>query len=141
MSAGAIITAIVLAALPRALTLRLRWIVFAALGLAGTIALTFSDTVPGIAVALFLSGCGIGAVLVSLFSLGSEEAPAGRSTTVLTTLQSSIVVGQALSTAASGLVAETWGAPAGFAIAALSTTLLMLLGILYALRCRSTSTT
>jgi MFS family permease len=140
MSAGAIITAIVLATLPRALTLRMRWIVFAALGLAGTLALASSSTVPAMAVALFFSGCGIGAVLVSLFSLGSEEAPAGRSTTVLTTLQSSIVVGQALSTAGSGLVAEMWGASAGFAVAVLSTTLLMLLGILYALRCRSTST-
>jgi MFS family permease len=141
MSAGAIITAIVLAMLPRAMTLRLRWIAFATLGLAGTIALASSSTVPVMASALFVSGCGIGAVLVSLFSLGSEEAPVGRSTTVLTTLQSSIVVGQALSTAGSGLVAETWGASAGFTVAVLSTTLLMLLGILYALRCRSTSTT
>jgi hypothetical protein len=85
-------------------------------------------------VALLLSGVGIGAVLVSLFSLGTNAAPEGRSTTVLTTLQSTLVVGQALATAAAGLVAQSHGATAGFAISVAAVVALVALAAFYRLR-------
>lgn len=118
MSAGAIVVAVSVAALPPRFSLPARWLTFAALGLIGAFALLLADTLLATLVALFLSGCGIGAVLVVLFSLGTEAAPAGRSTTVLTTLQSTLVVGQALATAVGGFVAQTFGATAGYGITA-----------------------
>jgi hypothetical protein len=91
-------------------------------------------SVGAILVALLLSGVGIGAVLVSLFSLGTNAAPEGRSTTVLTTLQSTLVVGQALATAAAGLVAQSHGATAGFAISVAAVVALVALAAFYRLR-------
>jgi MFS family permease len=131
MSVGAIVVAVSVAALPRGFTLSARWVAFAALGLAGAVALAAASTLWGVLIALFLSGCGIGAVLVALFSLGAEAAPAGRSTTVLTTLQSTLVVGQALATAGGGLVAQASGAAAGFWITAGITAALVLLAGVY----------
>jgi MFS family permease len=137
MSAGAIVVAISVAALPRGFTLPARWLAFAALGLAGAIALAAASSLWSVLIALFLSGCGIGAVLVALFSLGAEAAPAGRATTVLTTLQSTLVVGQALASAAGGLIAQADGAAAGFWITAAMTALLVVLAAGYSWRFRS----
>ncbi|GAA3881648.1 MFS transporter [Leifsonia kafniensis] len=131
MSVGAIVVAVSVAALPRRFTLPARWIAFGGLGLVGAIALLLADSLIATLVALFLSGCGIGAVLVVLFSLGAEAAPAGRSTTVLTTLQSTLVVGQALATAAGGLVAQEFGSAAGYGITAASAVMLVALAMLY----------
>lgn len=116
MSAGAIVVAVSAAAMPKSFSFTMRWAVFAALGLVGVIGMTMATDVIALALALFLSGCGIGAVLVTLFSLGAQAAPHGRSTTVLTTLQSSLVVGQALATAAVGIVAAAHGATVGFLV-------------------------
>lgn len=139
MSVGAIVVAVSVAALPPRFTLPARWIAFAALGLVGAITLLLADSLIATLVALFLSGCGIGAVLVALFSLGAAAAPAGRSTTVLTTLQSTLVVGQALATAAGGFVAQSFGATAGYAITAGLAVGLVALAGLYRWRCDVTS--
>ena len=114
MSAGAIIVAVGAAALPRRFTLGARWAVFAAMGLAGAVVLALSDSVPLAVIGLFLSGCGVGALLVVLFSFGAIAAPPGRATTVLTTMQSALIVGQAAAAAAGGLVAQTYGPATGF---------------------------
>ena len=102
MSAGAIIVAVGAAALPRRFTLGARWVVFAAIGLVGAAVLALSDSVPLAVLGLFLSGCGVGALLVVLFSFGALAAPPGRATTVLTTMQSALIVGQAVAAAAGG---------------------------------------
>jgi MFS family permease len=118
MSAGAIVVALIVAALPARFTLPARWLLFAVIGLAGAGVMVLSGSIPAIVVGLALAGCGIGAVLVTLFSLGAAEAPAGRTTTVLTALQSTLVVGQALVTAACGVLVEATDAAAGFAVTA-----------------------
>lgn len=125
MSAGAIVVAIGAAALPRRFTLPARWTVFAVVGFAGSAALAVSDSVPLAVLGLFLCGCGVGAMLVVLFSLGADAAPPGRATTVLTTLQSTLVVGQAAAAAGGGAVAASFGATAGFTI-----TVALILGLL-----------
>lgn len=114
MSAGAIVVAIGAAALPRRWALGARWAAFAVIGAAGAIVLALSGSVPVLLTGLVLSGCGVGALLVVLFSLGASAAPAGRTTTVLTTLQSSLVVGQAIASAVVGGVAQAAGAATGF---------------------------
>jgi len=134
MSVGAILVAVSVVALPRGFTLPSRWVAFGLVGLAGTVALACATSIGGMIVALLLSGVGIGAVLVSLFSLGTNAAPEGRSTTVLTTLQSTLVVGQAFATAAAGLVAQAHGATAGFAITVAVVIALVVLAAVYRLR-------
>ncbi len=131
MSVGAIVVAASVAALPRRFTLQERWIAFAALGLVGAITLSSASTFWGLLAGLFVSGCGIGAVLVALFSLGAEFAPPGRSTTVLTTLQSTLVVGQALATALGGLIVQAKGAAYGFWVTAAVTALMVVLALVY----------
>jgi len=130
MSAGAIVTALGVAALPARVTLRRRWTAFGLVALVGTTTLALSASIELILVALFLSGCGVGAVLVALFSLGAGSAPEGRTATVLTTLQSTLVVGQALVTGIAGAVAETDGANTAFAIAASASLLLTALSVI-----------
>lgn len=132
MSAGAILVALILAVAPPRMSLHSRWAVFASIGAIGTGALVFAPTVGMAAIALFASGCGIGAVLVALFSLGTKAAPAGRSTTVLTTLQSTLVVGQALATALGGLVAQAHGSAAGYLITFGAAISLLVVAALYA---------
>lgn len=117
MSVGAIVFVVGVAALPQRFGLGLRWPVFVIVGIAGCIVLASASALPGLIAGLALSGCGIGAALVTLFSLGAVSAPTGRVTTVLTALQSTLVVGQALATAAGGLLVEGTSAAAGFVLA------------------------
>ncbi|MBN9239674.1 MAG: hypothetical protein BGO97_08245 [Micrococcales bacterium 70-64] len=116
MSVGAIAVAVGVAALPARFTLMARWAAFGAVAIAGSVVLAAASTVPGAVVGLFLSGAGVGAVLVALFSLGERAAPAGRTTTVLTTLQSTLVLGQAAATAGCGMLVQASGAGAGYAV-------------------------
>jgi hypothetical protein len=134
------VVAISVAALPGGFTLPARWIAFAALGLAGTLALAAASSIWSVLIALLVSGCGIGAVLVALFSLGADAALPGRSTTALTTLQSALVVGQALATAGGGLVAQSFGAGAGFLLTAGITAALVVLAAVYRWRYSSAAT-
>jgi MFS family permease len=114
MSLGAIVVALMVAALPARFALVARWPVFGILAVAGCGLLATSPTITGVVIALAVSGCGVGAVLVTLFSLGAAAAPDGRSTTVLTALQSTLVVGQALVTAGCGALVDAAGSAAGF---------------------------
>lgn len=114
MSVGAIAVALAVATFPAWFPLPLRWLVFAIVGLAGCAVLALAGSIPAVSAGLVLAGCGIGAVLVTLFSLGAQAAPPGRTTTVLTALQSTLVVGQAIVTAAGGALVEATDAAAGF---------------------------
>lgn len=118
MSLGAIAIALGTALIPRGFGLRARWIVFGVVALAACTGLLVVGTAPAVAAVLALAGVGVGATLVGIFSLGALAAPAGRSTTVLTTLQSALVVGQALAGAVGGALAGGLGATAGFGLAA-----------------------
>lgn len=133
MSVGAIAIAIVAGALPRRFALPDRWLTFTVLAAGGVGALILVGGVAGAALALLVAGCGVGAVLVTLFSIGAAEAPAGRTTTVLTVLQSSLTVGQALVLAVVGLVVERAGSGAGFLLALAAVGILGGLGIGYRL--------
>jgi MFS family permease len=116
MSAGAILVAVGVAALPERFTLNARWAVLGALAIVGAVVLASATSIAGAVLGLFLSGTGVGAVLVSLFSLGERAAPHGRTTTVLTTLQSTLVVGQALALAGCGALVQVRGPGAGYAV-------------------------
>lgn len=132
MSVGAIAIAIALMAMPAGVSLSLRWLAGSAMAVAGVAALTTTEELAFVALALFIAGCGVGASLVALFSLGASVAPSDRTNTVLVTLQSSLVVGQAVLTATSGLIAESTGATAVFGVGAALA--IVLLGLAFAYR-------
>jgi MFS family permease len=135
MSAGAILVAITMAALPSRFGLASRWVVFAVVALVGAGTLAGSSGLQLALVGLFISGAGVGAALVALFSMGALAAPEGRSTTVLTTLQSTLVVGQALATAACGTLVQYAGATAGYLVTvALALSLVLLAVVVRATR-------
>jgi hypothetical protein len=129
LSVGSVIFAVVMAVLPSRFSLRSRWVVFGAVVLGAAISLPFLTTLPMMGVMLIVAGCGVGAVLVSLFSLAAEGAPAGRSTTVMTMMAGALVVGQAIFTAIGGAVAEASGSQLGFVVTVATAATLVLLAL------------
>ncbi|HKP05831.1 MAG TPA: MFS transporter [Microbacterium sp.] len=110
MGIGSAALALGVALFPARFTLRARWLTFAAILVAGTIALPFVGSVGGIAICLLIIGVGIGPTLVTQYSLAAAFSPRGRSATVMTMLGSAIVVGQSAASALTGLVADATGA-------------------------------
>lgn len=110
MGIGSAALALGVALFPARFTLTARWLVFAMVLVAGTVALPFVDSVAAITVCLLVIGIGIGPTLVTQYSLAAARSPLGRSATVMTMLGSAVVVGQSAASALTGLIAETAGA-------------------------------
>lgn len=110
MGIGSAALALGVALFPARFTLTARWLVFAVVLVAGTVALPFVDSVAAITVCLLVIGIGIGPTLVTQYSLAAARSPLGRSATVMTMLGSAVVVGQSAASALTGLIAETAGA-------------------------------
>ncbi|MDT0144808.1 MFS transporter [Microbacterium sp. PRC9] len=110
MGIGSAALALGVALFPARFTLRARWLTFASILVAGTIALPFVGSIGAIATCLLVIGVGIGPTLVSQYSLAAAFSPRGRSATVMTMLGSAIVVGQSAASALTGLVADAAGA-------------------------------
>ncbi|MFJ4220137.1 MFS transporter [Curtobacterium luteum] len=106
MGIGSAALALGSAAFPRAFGLGWRWLVFGVVLLGGAVAFAHADSVVAVALVLGVMGIGIGPTLVTQYSLGSERAPVGRSATTMTILGSAVIVGQSLSSAVTGAVAE-----------------------------------
>jgi len=109
MGIGSAALALGVALFPARFTLRARWLTFASILVAGTIALPFVGSIGAIAICLLVIGVGIGPTLVSQYSLAAAFSPRGRSATVMTMLGSAIVVGQSAASALTGLVADAAG--------------------------------
>ncbi|WP_137845841.1 MFS transporter [Microbacterium sp. 2FI] len=110
MGIGSAALALGVALFPARFTLSARWLTFAAIIVAGTLALPFVGSVAAITVALLIIGVGIGPTLVTQYSLAAARSPQGRSATVMTMLGSAIIVGQSAASAITGLIAENGGA-------------------------------
>ncbi|MET3708139.1 MFS transporter [Arthrobacter sp. UYEF6] len=117
MSIGSVITAVLIIFAPARFTLHARWLIFAGLTAAAATALVFAPTITAAALALAAAGAGVGVTIVTLFSIANERTPRGRTTTVMTMMAGSLVVGQALFTAVGGIFSESWGSMSGFALA------------------------
>lgn len=109
MGIGSAALALGVALFPARFSLRARWLTFAAILVAGTVALPFVDSVGAIAICLLVIGVGIGPTLVTQYSLAAAFSPRGRSATVMTMLGSAVVVGQSAASALTGVVAEAAG--------------------------------
>ena len=112
MGIGSAALALGVALFPARFTLTARWVVFAGILTAGTLALPFATSVAAMTLCLLVIGIGIGPTLVTQYSLAAARSPLGRSATVMTMLGSAIVVGQSAASALTGLLAEASGASA-----------------------------
>lgn len=110
MGIGSAALALGVALFPARFSLSARWLTFAAVLVAGALALPLVDSVTGMAVCLLVIGVGIGPTLVTQYSLAAAFSPRGRSATVMTMLGSGVVVGQSAASAVTGVVADTLGA-------------------------------
>ena len=110
MGIGSAALALGVALFPARFSLSARWLTFAAVLVAGALALPLVDSVTGMALCLLVIGVGIGPTLVTQYSLAAAFSPRGRSATVMTMLGSGVVVGQSAASAVTGVVADTLGA-------------------------------
>lgn len=113
---GSAVFAIAAALLPARFSLRSRWLVSALLAVAGGALLWRAGTTGELLVGLAVMGIGVGPLLVTLYSLGAELSPLGRSATVMTLLGSGIMVGQSCAAALTGLVAGVAGTSAALSV-------------------------
>lgn len=127
MGIGSAVFALGVVLLPERFPMRARWLLFAVVALAGAAALPFVDSIPVMAVVLMVTGFGIGPVLVTLFSLTSVRSPRGRATTVMTLVSGGVILGQSLSSAITGAVADASGHSTAFVLVVAATAMLVLL--------------
>lgn len=106
MGIGSTILALSVAAFSPRFALWARWLAFASIMLGAALLYAQSASVSSAVVALAIAGFGIGPTIVTLYSLASERSPGGRSATTMTLLGSGVIVGQSLSSAITGEVAE-----------------------------------
>ncbi|MCT9820940.1 MFS transporter [Microbacterium sp. W1N] len=139
MGIGSAALALAVAALPDRFSLRLRWLVFAAVLLLGAVGYTASASVGTVTVWLLLMGLGVGPTLVTLFSLAGRRAPAGRTATTMTLLGSALTLAQALASAVTGWVAEDVSLTVAMALPAAAALLVLIFGGANALAERRTA--
>ncbi|MGY1858489.1 MFS transporter [Modestobacter sp. SYSU DS0290] len=132
MGIGSAALALGSAAFPARFSQRARWLVFGSLLLAAAVAYASARSVLALVVALAVLGCGIGPTLVSQYSLAARFSPLGRSATTMTMLGSAVVVGQAVASAATGLVVDRLGAEAGLLLPAVAAAIVVAAGVAHA---------
>jgi hypothetical protein len=137
MGIGSAALALGVALFPARFSLAARWLTFAAILVAGAVALPFVDSVAAIAVCLLVIGVGIGPTLVTQYSLAAGFSPHGRSATVMTMLGSAVVVGQSAASALTGIVGETAGAGAALVAPLLAAAVVLAAGIWNAIASRT----
>ncbi len=129
MSIGSVVTAILIIFAPARFPLHARWFIFGGIAAVAGASLMLVSSVAAMAVVLAAAGAGIGVAIVTLFSIANERTPKGRTTTVMTTMASALIVGQALFTAFGGVISEMYGSRPGFALAAGAALALALLSL------------
>src|SRR5699024_8434538 len=83
---------------------------------------------PIIVVAVLLMGSAIGPSLVTLFSLAAERSPRGRSATVMSMAGSAIIVGQSVSSAINGVLADVEGTATAMAVPVAASAVVLIAG-------------
>jgi MFS family permease len=109
MGATSALAAITVGRLPRRFPVALRWLVFAAGMTAVALVMPHVPSLVGVAVCFMIVGVAVGAGLVTIFTIGADAAPAGRLATTMTLLSSGIIIGQGISVAVVGGVADAAG--------------------------------
>lgn len=128
MGVGSAILALSVVLLPERFTFTARWLVFGSLALAGSIVMHFVSAPLDVVLPLVIMGCGIGPALVTLYSIASDVAPFGRTTTVMAMMSTGVVVGQSGSSALTGAIIDRFSYFEGFHMITVATALLVCLG-------------
>lgn len=136
MGIGSAALALGVALFPARFSLSARWLTFAAVLVAGALALPLVDSVTGMALCLLVIGVGIGPTLVTQYSLAAAFSPRGRSATVMTMLGSGVVVGQSAASAVTGIVADTLGASVALLAPAVAAAVVLGAGVVNAAAAR-----
>ncbi|MFD4991454.1 MFS transporter [Cellulosimicrobium cellulans] len=132
MGVGSAATALSVVALPRRWGLRSRWISFAAGLVAGTIALVVaaaSGSLTAVVVAVAVTGLFVGPVMVTVFTVAGERAPAGRTASAMTLVASANVVGVAIGASGGGALADAVSTTSAFALPVVAAVLLVATGV------------
>jgi len=125
MGIGSAALALGSAALPTRFSLRARWLAFGTLLLTAALLFALARSEAALLAALAVLGCGVGPTVVSQYSLGAQLSPAGRSATTMTMLGSAVVVGQAVASAVTGIVTDSFGANTALALPSLAAALVV----------------
>ncbi len=136
MGLSSALAALSVAYWPRRFGHTARWIASAAAMAVAAAALALPDSIGAMVLVLLALGLFVGPTMVTIFSIGSEVAPAHRLGTVMTLLASGIVAGTAIGSALAGTLAETGGAAGAAAVPASAAGVLLLLGVLSAVALR-----
>lgn len=136
MGIGSAALALGVALFPARFSLSARWLTFAAVLVAGALALPLVDSVTGMALCLLVIGAGIGPTLVTQYSLAAAFSPRGRSATVMTMLGSGVVVGQSAASAVTGIVADALGASVALLAPAVAAAVVLGAGVVNAAAAR-----
>nr|WP_272902511.1 MFS transporter [Brevibacterium daeguense] len=129
MGVGSALCALGVVLLPERFTFVARWLVFSGLAVAGSLLLIPAEGLGLVVPSLLIMGCGIGPCLVTLYSIASEVAPPGRTTTVMAMMSTGVVVGQSASSAATGAIVDLAGYREGFFVAIAALSLLLVLAL------------
>ncbi|MCO7272197.1 MFS transporter [Cellulosimicrobium cellulans] len=132
MGVGSAVTALSVVALPRRWGLRSRWITFAAGLVAGTVALILaaaSGSLTAVVVAVAATGLFVGPVMVTVFTVAGERAPAGRTASAMTLVASANVVGVAVGASGGGALADAVSTTTAFWLPVVAAVLLVATGV------------
>ncbi|WP_349829156.1 MFS transporter [Brevibacterium litoralis] len=127
---GSATCAMLVPLLPLRFGMSARWIVFAGLMVLGAVPTVTADpSLTFLVVSLLIGGCGVGPALVTMFSIASRVAPFGRTTTVMASMSTGLVVGQAISSWLTGTAIDLFGPHTGFVVTLGATICLVLFGV------------
>ncbi|MDP5228697.1 MULTISPECIES: MFS transporter [Arthrobacter] len=132
MGLSSAVVALSIAAWPERFGHGARWVTCAALLVIGSALFLLPLDLGTVIPVLLVLGMAVGPMMVTVFAIGAQVAPAGRLSTVMTALSSGIVAGTALGYAVAGAAAQWGGSHPAFLVPGVASVLLVLLGVLAA---------
>lgn len=130
MGATSAVAAITVGRLPAGFALHARWVLGASVMLVAGLVLWSAPQLPVIIGVFVVVGAAVGATLVTMFTVGAESAPAGRLATTMAMLSSGVTIGQGVTVAVVGAVAEAVGPGSVFASVAVASGALLVVALL-----------
>ncbi len=125
-AAGSFIVGLVIGALNLVMPLQRQLAIAVTVIALTTLPLLFADTVPLLALAVFVSGLAISPTFITAFGLIERRVPAAMLTEGVTWVMTGIGIGMALGAFASGWVVDNFGAQSGFWVSVAAGTLSLL---------------
>ncbi|MFJ3956992.1 MFS transporter [Arthrobacter sp. NPDC090010] len=132
MGLSSAVVALSIAAWPERFTHGARWVSCAVLLAAGCALFLLPLNLGTVIPVLLILGTAVGPMMVTVFAIGAQIAPAARLSTVMTALSSGIVAGTALGYAVAGVAAQWGGSHPAFLVPGGAALLLVVFGLLAA---------